>query len=60
MCEDATDCQNATSPYYQYVNNGLDQALKQLFYSVESLMLQNFTTINLHNPTFKFIYEVCE
>ncbi|KAJ9529670.1 hypothetical protein QJQ45_014402 [Haematococcus lacustris] len=41
----------------QFVHNGLDQALKQLIYSVQSLLLQVDSELHLGNEAFHFIYE---
>ncbi|KAL6755690.1 hypothetical protein V8C86DRAFT_191028 [Haematococcus lacustris] len=58
MAEDLDDCQPPTSPYYAFVNHGLDQAMKQFFYSVESLLLTtDDNLLSLNNPAFKFIFE---
>ncbi|KAL6757143.1 hypothetical protein V8C86DRAFT_1716601 [Haematococcus lacustris] len=58
MAEDLNDCQPPTSPYYAFVNHGLDQAMKQFFYSVESLLLTtDDNLLSLNNPAFKFIFE---
>ncbi|GFH11729.1 PAS domain-containing protein [Haematococcus lacustris] len=40
----------------QYVDNGLDQAMKQLLYAAESLLVQEDDALDLDNEAFRFIF----
>ncbi|KAJ9529821.1 hypothetical protein QJQ45_022220 [Haematococcus lacustris] len=40
----------------KYVDNGLDQAMKQLLYAAESLLVQEDDALDLDNEAFRFIF----
>jgi hypothetical protein len=58
MAQNRADCYATTHPYYRFTQFGVDQAMKQLFLSVEGLLMAQPAEVNLHNPNLKYIWEV--
>jgi hypothetical protein len=52
------ECQPASSPFYRFTTTGIDQMLKEFYFSVESLLLQSDAATNMSTELFQYIYEV--
>ncbi|KAL6754992.1 hypothetical protein V8C86DRAFT_271633 [Haematococcus lacustris] len=50
------DCLSDSDAFFSYVDNGLDQAMKQLLYAAESLLVQEDDALDLDNEAFRFIF----